>query len=88
MQPVGWLVRQVVGVAHEAVAEWRRLDAPPAEPAKQELSCTSAGLRDAWQPVTRAPASPRAVGFGPPVVMHICKCRPQPEPTPCPSCGT
>jgi hypothetical protein len=62
--------RLLATVIHAVAAEYRKLDAPPpaaAEPARQEMSCTSAQVRDRWQPqqeASRNVAAPRAFGFG------------------------
>lgn len=62
------LAKIVALVAHEilapVLAEYRKLDAGPAEPAGQpqgELSCTSASTERAWAPAAEAPAA--AFGF-------------------------
>ena len=59
------LARAAAGVAHAAVAEYRRLDAPPpkAEPAHTEINNTSGSSERKWSPHQEAPASPRAFGI-------------------------
>jgi hypothetical protein len=45
MNPLGWAARLVAGAAHDVVAEFRKLDAPPPppqEPARTEISCVCA----------------------------------------------
>lgn len=56
-----WIARQVAGLAHQLVDEYRKLE--PAAPARTELSCTSARSEATWQSHHRAPASARAFGF-------------------------
>ena len=70
MTPLNWAARVVAAAAHEVIAEYRKLDPPPPAPpdpdpgpVKTEHSCTSASVRDRWQPHTTAPASPQAFGF-------------------------
>jgi hypothetical protein len=64
MDPVAWLcavARAGARIAHAAVSEWRKLDAPP-EQTRSEINCTSASTQVA------APAHdhrrPRVTGFG------------------------
>ncbi len=65
MNPLARVAAMAAAVAHEAVAEWRRLEAPPPPPPKTEINCTGANVRDDWTPVHRAPAQARAsLGFG------------------------
>ncbi|HMH90730.1 MAG TPA: hypothetical protein VK586_06545 [Streptosporangiaceae bacterium] len=71
MLPVDWICKTLAGAAHSVVAEYRKLDAPPAppaaaEPARQELSCTQARVESAWRQTQRSPADARAFGFGQP----------------------
>jgi hypothetical protein len=59
----------LASVIHQVVSEYRKLDAPPppqpaAEPARQEINCTSASTQQAWQPPHPRPAPARAFGFG------------------------
>jgi hypothetical protein len=58
--------RAAAAMVHAAVAEYRRLDEPPAaaEAARRELSCTQARIDARWQPQQCAPAQARALGFG------------------------
>ena len=61
--------RLIASAIHAVTAEYRKLDAPPpvqppAEPARQEINCTSASTQQAWQRTHEAPAAARAFGFG------------------------
>lgn len=65
MNPLTWVTKLAAAAVHEAVAEYRRLDAPPPpppEPARQEINCTGASTQARWQPAAQPPASP--FGFG------------------------
>ena len=70
MALMSWAARVLTGVVHEVVTEYRQLDSPPqpavnAEPVTTEINCTSASVRDRWQPVQVTPAAARAIGFRP-----------------------
>jgi hypothetical protein len=48
-------------VAHEVIAEYRKLDAPEVPDEAAEVSCTQATTERAWSQTTEAPAM--AFGF-------------------------
>ena len=96
-----WVARQVAGLAHQLVDEYRKLEPAAAAPARSELNCTQARVADAWAPTHRAPASARAeFGFRAPPgiasqagvvdlrprVAHECEHQAS-NFTPCPICG-
>jgi hypothetical protein len=67
VNPLSAAVRLAAAVVHEAVAEYRRLDAPPPpppEPARAEQNCTSASTERRGTYDVRQPAAGRVCGFG------------------------
>lgn len=66
--PLARLPALVARAAHEVVSEYRRLEAPGSpEPARGELSCTSARVESSWEPK----------GWGARPVVGFCRARDQ-----------
>jgi len=67
VNPLARVTALAARVAHDVVAEYRRLDAPPPpppEPARQEMSCTSAGTERRGTYDVSQNAAGRVFGFG------------------------
>jgi hypothetical protein len=56
VRPLRWIVRQAVGVAHDAVAEWRRLDSAAAPPAAAPARDPHSTLSGTAERATAVPA--------------------------------
>jgi len=63
VNPLARVTALAARVAHDVVTEYRRLDAPP-EPARREMSCTSAGTERRGTYDVSQNAAGRVFGFG------------------------
>lgn len=67
MNPLAWVTKLAAAAAHDVVAEFRRLDAPPPpppEPARTEMSCTSASTERRGTYDVSQNAAGHTFGFG------------------------